>query len=99
LIVSDAQWSRLVSALKLALVFINGFAALIGTYPGPEVPALVRLLCAATAAGCGAALLMLTPPGRSNALADDIAALSPAGRARLQRIVDGLDDQPPRVGL
>lgn len=50
--------------LKVGLLFLNAFAGLIAAYPGPEIGAVERLICAALVAGCGAALLYLNPPGK-----------------------------------
>lgn len=69
------------NVLKVALVFLNGFAGLIAAYPGPELGALERLICAALVAGCGAALLVLNPPGRSKSVDPD--DLTPAQRRKL----------------
>lgn len=67
--------------LKVALMFVNGFAGLIAAYPGPELGALERLVCAALVAGCGAALLYLNPPGRTKSVDPD--NLTPAQRRKL----------------
>lgn len=61
---SDRQWTQIVNASKVALAFINAFAGILAAYPGPELSPLLRLMAAATVAGCGAALLYLQPPGR-----------------------------------
>ena len=50
--------------MKVALLFLNAFAGLIAAYPGPEIGAVERLVCAGLVAGCGAALLYLNPPGK-----------------------------------
>lgn len=71
----DRLLAQLTNALKVALAFLNGFCGILAAYPGPEVPPLVRAICAATVAGCGGALLMLTPPGTKTmiaAVADEI---------------------------
>ena len=51
-------------SVKVLLVFLNGLAAFIAAYPGTDLDPMVRLACGAVSAGCGAALLMLTPPGK-----------------------------------
>lgn len=66
--------------LKVSLLFLNAFAALIAAYPGPEIGAVERLICAALVAGCGAALLYLNPPGKK---ALDPDNLTPAQRRKL----------------
>ena len=69
---NDVQ--MVLSAIKVALAFVNAFAGILAAYPGPELSPLARLLAAATVAGCGAALLFLNPPGDSNvkAVADEL---------------------------
>lgn len=67
---SDTNLQTLLSTLKVALAFVNAFAGILAAYPGPELSGLARVLAAATVAGCGAALLMLTPPGHQSG--DDV---------------------------
>lgn len=55
-------------AIKIGLTFLNGFAGVIAAYPGPEVDALARLICAALVIACGATLLLVNPPGKEKAL-------------------------------
>lgn len=62
---SDAQLQRTKSIAKIVLAFVNAFAAVLAGYPGPDLSPIYRLLCVATVAGCGAALLMLDPPGKT----------------------------------
>ena len=64
---SDATTRSLLNAGKVLLAFMNAFAGILAAYPGPEISPLLRLLAAATVAGCGAALLMVHPPGRDRA--------------------------------
>ncbi|MCC7372528.1 MAG: hypothetical protein IT306_29210 [Chloroflexi bacterium] len=54
-----------VDALKVLLVFANGLAAFVAAYPGTDLDPMARLACGAVAAGCGAALLLMTPPGKA----------------------------------
>lgn len=60
---TDQQLQTILSVLKVAVAFINGFAGILAAYPGPELPALARLCAAATVGGCGAVLLLTNPPG------------------------------------
>lgn len=64
-----------VDTLKVTLLFVNAFAGLLAAYPGPELGALERLICAALVAGCGAALLYLNPPGSKKVNADKLTAV------------------------
>lgn len=74
-----------VDILKLALLFVNAFAGLIAAYPGPELGAIERLVCAALVAGCGAALLYLNPPGRQAINPDKLTA------AQTRQVADELE--------
>lgn len=72
--------------LKVALLFLNAFAGLIAAYPGPEIGAVERLICAALVAGCGAGLLYLNPPGKAKAVnADKLTA------AQTRQVADELE--------
>lgn len=51
-------------AVKVALVFLNGFAAFVAAAPGAEIDPTVRVICGGIASACGAALLLLNPPGK-----------------------------------
>lgn len=71
--------------LKIALLFLNAFAGLIAAYPGPEIGAVERLICAALVAGCGATLLYLNPPGSKSV---SLSALTPA---QTRQVADELE--------
>lgn len=60
---SDRQIIVVLTTLKIALAFLNGFCGILAAYPGPELPPLARLAAAGIVAGCGAVLLIVDPPG------------------------------------
>lgn len=77
---SDVQ-----SLLKIGLAFLNGVAGVLAAYPGPELPVLARLMASAVVVGCGAALLVLQPPGSEDAtrrVADELERRMRHERAR-----------------
>lgn len=47
----------------IALVFLGGFLAIVAGAGEDTVPPLIKLVAAATAAGIGAVLALLKPPG------------------------------------
>lgn len=73
------------NALTVLLAFVNAFAGLIAAYPGPELGALQRLVCAALVAGCGAALLFLHPPGRGEPSDKTVERMVDLAEERMKR--------------
>lgn len=69
---NDSQIQVITSVAKVSLAFVNAFAGVLAAYPGSELPPLARLLSAALVAGCGGALLFLSPPGTAPESDDDI---------------------------
>ena len=81
--------------LKVALAFLNAFCGVLVAYPGPEVSPLIKVMGAAMIAGCGAALLLLTPPGREASLtAKQRREAVAAVKQEMTRDPDGADPVP-----
>jgi hypothetical protein len=66
--VTDSDWKAMSNIAKVALTFLNAFCGILVAYPGPELSPLARVIAAAMIAGCGAALLLLNPPGGGTSL-------------------------------
>lgn len=71
--------------IKVALLFVNAFAAFIAAAPGNDIDPTARLMAAALVAGCGAALLYLNPPGAKKVNPDKLTA------AQTKQVADELE--------
>jgi hypothetical protein len=91
---SDHQWNQFVNASKVALAFLNAVAATVAGYPGADLSPLMRLMAVAISAGCGAALLMLQPPGRKSADGITVSAVADELERRNRRRQQAVRQEP-----